>query len=73
MIKYERNLGGWDRGIRLLVGFLLIYLGIFRRDWLGDPVVIGLVIFFGTMNTISAIIGWCPPYSLIGFSTCKTK
>ena len=71
MIQFEKNLGGWDRRIRLMLGLFLLYAGLFKRDWIGDPILIGLILFFGAMNIISAIIAWCPPYALIGFSTRK--
>ena len=73
MIKYEKNLGGWDRVIRMTLGLSLIYICIYRQDWIGDPILIGLAAFFGVMNIISSIICWCPPYSLIGFSTHKKR
>jgi hypothetical protein len=69
MIKYERNLGGLDRFIRMILGAVLVYISVFRYNWIGDPILIGLTLFFGGMNIISSIVCWCPPYSLIGFST----
>lgn len=73
MFKYEKNLGGWDRVIRMTLGLCLVYIGIFRQNWIGDPILIGLILFFGVMNVISSILCWCPPYSLIGFSTHKKR
>lgn len=71
MLKYEKNLGGLDRFVRMTLGSGLVYISVFKQDWIGDPILIGLAMFFGVMNIISSIICWCPPYSLIGFSTYK--
>jgi hypothetical protein len=56
-----RNVGGIDRVLRAVVGLVLIALVFVGPQtpwgWLG-------LIPLGT-----AIIGWCPPYTLLGWST----
>lgn len=59
------NVGGIDRVLRIIVGLALIALVFVGPQtpwgWLG-------LIPLGT-----AILGWCPPYALLGISTCKPK
>ena len=57
------NVGGIDRVLRIVVGgAILIYgMGVAQSWW-------GLI---GAVPLITGIIGWCPPYSLLGLSTSK--
>ena len=59
-----KNVGGIDRIIRSILGLALIGValaGISPWGWIG-------IILLAT-----ALIGWCPPYSILGINTCKTK
>lgn len=58
-----QNVGGLDRLIRALVGLALISL-VF---W-GPATPWGWI---GLIPLATAVIGWCPPYSLFGWSTCR--
>jgi len=59
------NIGKYERIIRGIVGVAVIVWGVMEQNWLGA---IGLV----PLGT--ALIGWCPPYALLGINTgCKTK
>lgn len=62
------NEAGWDRGVRIVVGALLLYLG-----WGG--VVSGgfgeFLKWFGFLPVITGIIGWCPAYTVCGIRTKK--
>jgi len=57
-----KNMGGIDRGLRLVVGIALLVWGYMAQNWLGA---IGLVPLF------TAAIGWCPAYLPFGIKTCK--
>ncbi len=60
------NIGKIDRIIRVVIGAVLLGWGIMNGNIIAD-VVGGLLLF-------TAIIGWCPPYALLGINTgCKTK
>ena len=61
----KQNVGGIDRTIRIIVGLALISL-----VFIGPQTVWGWI---GVVPLATAIIGWCPPYALLGISTCKTK
>jgi len=62
----QTNVGGIDRIVRIIVGLgLLSMLAFVPGDarWWG---LIGLVPLF------TALVRWCPAYSLFGIKTCST-
>ncbi|MGA1336680.1 MAG: YgaP family membrane protein [Burkholderiaceae bacterium] len=58
-------MGGLDRAIRVVVGIGLIAAAV--TGSLGQWAYIGIV------PILTAAIGSCPAYKLIGFKTCKTS
>jgi hypothetical protein len=58
----KRNIGNLDKGIRIVLGLAIIVFGIYNQSWLG---------LIGAVPLLTALIGWCPVYSLIGLSTEK--
>jgi len=64
------NVGTIDRIARVVVGLLLIAFAIpvgfpdTGWNWIG---------WIGVMPILTAIVGSCPAYSLIGLSTCARK
>ena len=59
----KRNVGNAERGIRIIVGLVLISL-----VFVGPQTVWGWI---GVVPLATAVIGWCPPYALLGINTCK--
>jgi len=60
------NVGKIDRIVRGVVGAAALAWGIMNGNIIAD--VVGGVLLF------TAIIGWCPPYALLGINTgCKVK
>lgn len=58
------NVGGIDRMLRILVGIVLIGLvATGQIGWWG---------WLGVVPLATGLIGWCPPYAMLGISTCKT-
>lgn len=60
------NMAGWDRIVRLVVAVALILFSAFvlRFNTLGIVLAVVGVIFIAT-----ALIGWCPLYTVLGFRT----
>ena len=56
------NVGGIDRIIRIIAGIAIIALGVVYQSWWG---------VIGIMPLGTALIRWCPPYALLGISTCS--
>jgi hypothetical protein len=59
----SRNVGTIDRALRAIVGIILIAL-----VFVGPKTAWG---WLGLIPLGTAIIGYCPPYSLFGFNTAK--
>ena len=57
------NMGSLDRGLRAVVGLVLIAL-----VFVGPQTPWGWI---GVIPLATALIGWCPAYSLIGVKTSK--
>jgi len=62
-MNIKKNIGQTDRIIRIIVGLLIIGVGIKFGTWWG---------VVGAVPILTALIGWCPPYDLLGFNTCST-
>jgi hypothetical protein len=60
----KKNVGGIDRGIRFIVGLLVVAAGIIFKSYWG---LIGIVMM------VIALIGFCPLYVPFKFSSCKPK
>ncbi|MBW0172443.1 MAG: DUF2892 domain-containing protein [Hydrogenophaga sp.] len=60
-----QNVGGIDRTLRILVG-----LGLMAAAATGT---VGLWGYLGVMPLLTGLVGWCPPYALLGFNTCALK
>jgi uncharacterized membrane protein YfcA len=60
-----KNVGGIDRILRIVLGVALIAGSLTGA--------IGVWGYLGVVPLLTAVIGWCPPYSLFGFNTCSMK
>ena len=61
----KKNVGGIDRTLRIVLGLVLIGLAASGTvGWWG---------YFGVVPLLTGLIGWCPPYTLLGWNTCSTK
>jgi hypothetical protein len=72
MYVERRNIGGTvmkknihhvERVIRVVVGLVILSL-----VFVGPKSLWGLL---GILPITTGLIGWCPPYQLLGISTCK--
>lgn len=59
------NEGVIDRGLRIVVGLILIGLSLTGN--------IGAWGWVGIVPLATGLMGWCPAYSLFGIKTCKPK
>lgn len=60
-----RNIGGIDRGLRIVGGLVLIGLAATGTT--------GAWAWLGVVPLATGLAGWCPPYAMLGISTCKTR
>lgn len=63
------NVGGIERPVRIVAGFLLIGAGAFA----GLPAVgTGIALILGGVMLVTGAIGYCPLSALFGINTCST-
>lgn len=59
------NIGNIERGVRVAAGLLLIALAATGTvGWWG---------WLGLVPLATGVVGWCPPYAILGINTCKTR
>lgn len=61
----KKNIGNTERVIRVIAGIAILSLIFFldgvTRWW-------GLI---GIVPLLTGVIGWCPPYAILGINTCS--
>lgn len=59
----KRNVGGIDRVLRITAGLALVALAATGAvGWWG---------WLGLIPLATGVTGYCPPYAMLGWSTCK--
>lgn len=61
----KTNIHSLERAIRIILGIVLISMA-----FVGPK---NLWFLLGAIPLLTGIIGWCPPYQLLGISTCGKK
>lgn len=64
------NMGKFDRGGRLVIAALLLFLA-FGSGVLGAGILFWLALIVAGVFTLTAFVGNCPLYSIIGLKTCR--
>lgn len=59
-----KNVGSVDRALRIVVG-----LGLLSLTVIGPQTLWGLV---GIVPVVTALVGFCPAYKILGIRTCST-
>lgn len=61
----KKNIHSIERVVRVLVGLALTSLAFLgpANPWF----------LLGLIPLLTGLIGWCPPYALLGISTCSTE
>ncbi|WP_127478082.1 YgaP family membrane protein [Sulfurivermis fontis] len=60
----KANVGTVDKVVRIIAGLAIIGWGVAAGNWLGA---------IGIVPLATALLGFCPAYSLMGVNTCGTK
>lgn len=66
------NMGSVDRIARLLIAAVLLYLA-FGTAVLGGGVLFWLAIAVAAVFALTAAVGNCPAYSVLGLKTCRSR
>lgn len=59
----KSNVGGVDRILRIVVGLALIGLAFTGT--------LGPWAYLGVVPLLTGALGWCPPYAMLGWNTCR--
>jgi len=64
-----KNVGSADKILRIVVGIALIAFALFGPadiawKWVG---------WIGVIPIVTALMGWCPLYSIVGIRTCPME
>ena len=62
---FKKNVGNPDRAFRIILG-----IGLISLVFVGPQTLWGWV---GVIPLLTAFVGSCPLYSLLGINTCPTK
>ncbi len=60
----KKNIGDIERIMRVIAG-----IGIISMAFVGPH---SLWAYLGIIPLATGLFGWCPPYALLGISTCKS-
>jgi hypothetical protein len=61
----KANVGSIDRILRIVLGLVLMGLAFTGTiGWWG---------WLGAVALATGLVGWCPPYALLGISTCGLR
>ncbi|MBW2611954.1 MAG: DUF2892 domain-containing protein [Deltaproteobacteria bacterium] len=61
----KKNIGNIERIIRVAIGLIILSL-----TFVGPQSLWGLI---GILPIATGLAGWCPPYAMLGISTCKNQ
>jgi hypothetical protein len=61
----KTNIHSVERVVRIVVGLMLTSLAFWGPS--------NLWFLLGLIPLATGLIGWCPPYQLLGISTCRAK
>lgn len=64
-IIMKKNIHHIERVIRIVLGVVLISMA-----FIGPQ---NLWFLLGVVPLMTGLIGWCPPYAMLGISTCKMQ
>ncbi|MDR3667537.1 MAG: DUF2892 domain-containing protein [Ignavibacteriaceae bacterium] len=59
-----KNIGSADKIIRVVLGLAIIVTGIAVQSWWGAV---------GLIPIVTAGVSFCPLYTIVGLTTCKTS
>lgn len=64
------NMGKIDRGLRLVVAAALLFVA-FGTAMFGSVVLFWLALIVAAVFTLTACVGNCPLYRIVGLKTCQ--
>jgi len=65
----QKNVGNIDRGIRGVIGVLLLMIFFVAPP--ANPIIFWGFLIVGLVMVGTAALGFCPPYAIFGLNTCS--
>ncbi|NVK20030.1 MAG: DUF2892 domain-containing protein [Methylocystaceae bacterium] len=65
-----KNVGSIDKILRIIVGLVLLAYGL---GFIAPGTGYNAWGFIGIVPIVTALLGWCPAYTLIGLNTCPAN
>jgi hypothetical protein len=69
----QQNEGNLDRIVRTILGVVALGVAFAMLDAMSGAVMGIIIAAIGAVLIVSAIVGFCPMYKLIGLETCPLK
>ena len=70
-MRLQRNIGALDRAIRIVFGSVLLL--VVPLAFLGQVSKWALLGLFGVIPLTAGLLGYCPPYAMIGKNTYRGR
>jgi hypothetical protein len=68
-MKIQKNIGAVDRAVRIAAG--IVSLCLVSLAFVGPESRWALLGLLGAIPLVAGVVGYCPPYALLGIDTCK--
>lgn len=69
-VAFEKNVGGLDRKVRIILGLLFLSIGLFGN--LG-PAGTAISLVLAAIGIATGYLNYCPLNALLGINSCKTR
>lgn len=69
----KKNVGNVDLGIRLVIGLVMLYIGLFDNPIVSSGTSKTIFIFLSLIPFVTGAVRICPFYNLVGINTACTK
>ncbi|WP_460842629.1 YgaP family membrane protein [Noviherbaspirillum agri] len=70
VMDIEKNVGGMDKAVRIVVGVVMVAVAMFAELTTGWRIVAWVV---AAVSFLTAVSGFCPLNKLLGINTCRHR
>jgi hypothetical protein len=69
IMSIQCNMGYLDRGVRLIIGCMLLYITLVNNGLIANQVIRYVLLVLGCVNVVTVLVAYCPMYTLANIST----